>query len=72
MAVAAGHVLRERYELISRIAVGGMGEVWRAHDRQLDRTVAAKVLRPDLVGDTASLARLRAEARNARDRKSVV
>src|SRR5690606_20201756 len=65
MAVAAGHVLRERYELISRIAVGGMGEVWRAHDRQLDRTVAAKVLRPDLVGDTASLARLRAEARNA-------
>lgn len=65
MAVAAGHVLRERYELTSRIAVGGMGEVWRAHDRQLDRTVAAKVLRPDLVGDTASLARLRAEARNA-------
>src|SRR5690625_3152021 len=65
MAIRAGHLLRDRYELTSRIAVGGMGEVWRAHDRLLGRTVAAKVLRQDLVGDTASLARLRAEARNA-------
>src|SRR5690606_22571896 len=63
--IRAGHLLKERYELTSRIAVGGMGEVWRAHDRLLGRTVAAKVLREDLVDDDASLARLRAEARNA-------
>src|SRR5690606_2346242 len=56
---------RERYELTERIAVGGMGEVWRAQDLLLGRTVAAKVLREDLLGDAASLARLRAEARNA-------
>ena len=65
MAIRAGHLLRDRYELTERIAVGGMGEVWRARDRLLGRTVAAKVLREDLVGDEASLARLRAEARNA-------
>ena len=65
MPIRAGHLLKERYELTSRIAVGGMGEVWRAHDRLLGRTVAAKVLREDLVDDDASLARLRAEARNA-------
>ncbi len=65
MAIRAGHLLRERYELIDRIAVGGMGEVWRAHDRVLGRTVAAKVLREALVGDADSLARLRTEARNA-------
>ena len=65
MAIRAGHLLRERYELTERIAVGGMGEVWRARDLLLGRTVAAKVLREDLLGDAASLARLRAEARNA-------
>lgn len=65
MVIRAGHVLRGRYELTERIAVGGMGEVWQATDLLLGRTVAAKVLRGDLVGDTASLARLRAEARNA-------
>src|SRR5699024_6932948 len=40
-------------------------EVWRARDRLLDRVVAAKVLREDLTGNADSLARLRAEARNA-------
>ncbi len=65
MAIRPGHLLRERYELTDRIAVGGMGEVWRARDLLLGRTVAAKVLREDLLGDAASLARLRAEARNA-------
>ncbi|WP_251839106.1 serine/threonine-protein kinase [Oceanitalea stevensii] len=65
MAIRPGHLLRERYELTERIAVGGMGEVWRAQDLLLGRTVAAKVLREDLLGDAASLARLRAEARNA-------
>ncbi|MFC7403936.1 serine/threonine-protein kinase [Georgenia alba] len=60
----AGLVLGARYELTDRIAVGGMGEVWRALDRRLGRTVAVKVLRPELVGDDQFLARLRTEARN--------
>ena len=65
MPIRTGHVLKGRYELTERIAVGGMGEVWRGRDRLLGRTVAAKVLREDLLGDDASLERLRAEARNA-------
>lgn len=64
MTTRAGLVLAGRYELTERIAVGGMGEVWRAHDRTLDRTVAVKVLREDLRGNETALARLRAEARN--------
>lgn len=60
----AGLVLGTRYELTDRIAVGGMGEVWRALDRRLGRTVAVKVLRPELSGDELFLNRLRTEARN--------
>ncbi|MDR1798724.1 MAG: serine/threonine protein kinase, partial [Bifidobacteriaceae bacterium] len=54
-----------RYQLITRIAVGGMGEVWRAHDLWTDGPVAIKVLRPEYTGDPTSLQRLRIEAHNA-------
>ncbi|MBL9078208.1 MAG: serine/threonine protein kinase [Planctomycetes bacterium] len=37
-------VLADRYELIEPIGSGGMGQVWRAHDRTLDLHVAVKVL----------------------------
>lgn len=65
MTPTKGLVLGERYELTRRIAVGGMGEVWRAADLHLDRKVAAKVLRAEFAGDRTFLARMRAEARNA-------
>lgn len=64
MASPAGRVLKDRYRLTERIAVGGMGEVWRAQDLTLGRVVAVKVLREDLRGNRTALARLRAEARN--------
>ena len=37
-----------RYRLLDRIGVGGMGEVWKAHDSKLDRIVAIKMLRGGL------------------------
>lgn len=54
-----------RYELRSRIAVGGMGEVWACEDLALGRRVATKFLRPELAGDARFLTRLRAEARTS-------
>jgi serine/threonine-protein kinase len=54
-----------RYRLVSRIAVGGMGEVWRAHNVLADEPIAIKVLRSEFTGDAVSLKRLRIEARNA-------
>ncbi|WP_206515642.1 serine/threonine-protein kinase [Georgenia faecalis] len=65
MRPQAGLLLMGRYQLRSRIALGGMGEVWRAWDVDAERAVAAKVLRPELAGQEAFLARLRAEARNS-------
>jgi tRNA A-37 threonylcarbamoyl transferase component Bud32 len=54
----------DRYVLTERIAVGGMGEVWRARDSVLGRTVALKVLKPEYATDPAFLARFRNEARH--------
>jgi tRNA A-37 threonylcarbamoyl transferase component Bud32 len=65
MIPTAGLVLGDRYELQSRIAIGGMGEVWVALDRHLRRRVAAKVLRAEFAGEKTFLDRLRAEARNS-------
>src|SRR3954454_22408161 len=54
-----------RYELDQLIATGGMGQVWRARDRVLDREVAVKVLRTEFTSDATFLARFRAEARHS-------
>ena len=54
-----------RYELQSRIAIGGMGEVWEATDHVIGRTVAIKILKDEYMGDPGFLERFRAEARHA-------
>jgi len=57
--------LAGRYHLEELIAVGGMGEVWRARDQVLGRCVAVKVLRPEYLHDEVTLLRFRAEAQHA-------
>jgi hypothetical protein len=64
MALTTGSLLAGRYEITGPIAVGGMGEVWKARDRVLDRIVAAKVLKSEFTGDPSFLARFRNEARH--------
>ena len=54
-----------RYHMVERIAAGGMGEVFRAHDTVLAREVAIKVLHRSLAGDPAFVDRFRREARAA-------
>ncbi|WP_456286463.1 serine/threonine protein kinase [Microbacterium sp. JZ70] len=54
-----------RYELNSRIAIGGMGEVWEATDHVIGRSVAIKILKDEYMGDPGFLERFRAEARHA-------
>jgi eukaryotic-like serine/threonine-protein kinase len=54
-----------RYHVVERIAAGGMGEVFRAHDAVLAREVAIKVLHRSLAGDQAFVDRFRREARAA-------
>ena len=65
MRPSAGITFGGRYELSSRIAVGGMGEVWQATDSIIGRTVAIKILKDEYMGDPGFLERFRAEARHA-------
>ncbi|MCI9889971.1 protein kinase [Micrococcales bacterium 31B] len=57
-------MIEDRYRLVSLIAVGGMGQVWRAWDTTLSREVAIKILREEFTGDEGYLERFKAEARH--------
>jgi serine/threonine-protein kinase len=58
-------VLGSRYVLDRLIAVGGMGQVWKATDTVLERSVAVKLIRTDLLDSEEFRRRFRAEARLA-------
>lgn len=65
MRPSSGLTFGGRYQLSSRIAIGGMGEVWQATDLVIGRTVAIKILKDEYLGDPGFLERFRAEARHA-------
>jgi serine/threonine protein kinase/tetratricopeptide (TPR) repeat protein len=56
-----GSVLGGRYEIQALLGMGGMGAVYKAHDLEVDRAVGLKVIRPDLAGNPAILARFKQE-----------
>jgi serine/threonine protein kinase len=63
--MAAPDQLLGNYRLIEKIGAGGMGEVWKAEDTRLGRTVAVKILPQAVAADTEAIARMRREARTA-------
>src|SRR5262245_62159969 len=61
MPVEAGARLGP-YEIVSPLGAGGMGEVYKARDTRLNRTVASKILKAELAGDLDLRARFEREA----------
>ena len=61
-----GQVFAGRYEVLEEIGSGGMGMVYRAHDRELGEVVALKTLRPELLQDASLVERFKSEIRLAR------
>ena len=64
--LAPGERLGGRFLLERRVGAGGMGEVYRARDLELDEIVAVKVMLPGRIGDASAAATLRREVRAAR------
>ena len=64
--ISPGAVLAERYEILERLGQGGMGTVYKAHDLELDRTIAIKILRRDVVSSPTAIRRLKQETLLAR------
>ncbi len=56
-----GDLLGGRYEILQLLGEGGMGAVYKARDRELDRSVALKLIRPEMASNPAILARFKQE-----------
>ncbi|HEY7512919.1 MAG TPA: serine/threonine-protein kinase, partial [Vicinamibacteria bacterium] len=65
-ALTQGALIANRYEVQKPVGRGGMGMVYRAHDRMLDEIVAIKVLRAELAGTSEAAQRFRSEIKLAR------
>src|SRR5215472_15379500 len=56
-----GTVLAQRYEILQMLGEGGMGAVYKARDRDLNRLVALKVIRPEFAGNESIIQRFKQE-----------
>ena len=65
-ALTQGLLIANRYRIESVLGKGGMGMVYRAHDRMLDETVAIKVLRGEFANTAEMLQRFKKEIKLAR------
>ncbi|MFN2564980.1 MAG: protein kinase [Gemmatimonadaceae bacterium] len=64
--LAPGDSLAGRYRILEVVGAGGMGVVYKAHDRELGEDVAVKVLRREFVSDPTLVERFKREIRLAR------
>ena len=64
-ASLVGEVLDGRYKIFKKLGEGGMGEVYAAEHIHIEKKVAIKLLRPEIVSNQEAVTRFRQEARSA-------
>jgi len=66
LAKYADALIADRYKILSRLGIGGMGGVYKALDQELNEIIAIKILRPELQMDSQSLQRFKLEMKTTR------
>src|ERR1700739_3672696 len=61
VVLQVGDILGNRYEILALLGEGGMGAVYKAKDREVERVVALKLIRPEMASNPAILARFKQE-----------
>ncbi|HWY08613.1 MAG TPA: tetratricopeptide repeat protein [Candidatus Acidoferrales bacterium] len=61
VVLQVGDILGGRYEILALLGEGGMGAVYKAADREVERVVALKLIRPEMASNPAILARFKQE-----------
>src|SRR5262249_61293196 len=61
LVLPEGVEIGHRYKVVKLLGVGGMGSVYRVHDRELDRDVALKLIRGEIAGNPETLDRFKRE-----------
>src|SRR3954467_13383816 len=56
-----GTLIGGRFEIVAMLGLGGMGAVYKAYDRDIEQTIALKVIRPDLASNPELLQRFKQE-----------
>src|SRR5687767_11749856 len=60
-----GQIIADRYRLVRKLGEGGMGEVYEAEHIHIEKRVALKLLRPEVLANQEAVQRFRQEARSA-------
>ena len=60
-----GQVIADRYRLVRKLGEGGMGEVYEAEHVHIEKRVALKLLRAEIMSNAEAVTRFRQEARSA-------